>query len=162
MVKTNQKQKILIILVVILLVGVIASNKSIPKNTQLQTNIIQTKTFQSKIMKFTIGLPSNYQGQEKLGSVTVSTPKGILYIDRNGTNFDNIEDYVQDLGKKNKFILSNKKNLQINSLEAIVGNTNREKLYFIYSNYAVYTLSAKEEPLFPDLDQIAQSFRYTP
>src|SRR3990167_7780314 len=44
----------------------------------------ELKTFQSESMKFSIELSSNYQVDEKLGSVIVTTKDGEIYIDRNG------------------------------------------------------------------------------
>ena len=149
-----------IVLGVLLLVIIAYFSIKIP---QTQTDTNQTKTFRStSIMKFSIDLPNGYKAQEKLGSVTISTPNGVLYIDRNGTNFIQLEDYIKDLGVKNKFVLTNKKSLRINGLETITGIVGKEKLYFIYSNYAIYTLSAKDEVMYNALDQIAKSFRYSP
>lgn len=139
-----------------------SSTTSRPQPTAL-TNFQQTKTFHSSnVMKFSISVPASYNVIEKLGAVTISTPNGKIYIDRNGTNFDNLEDYLEDLNQKNKTILSQKLNLKIDDLIVISGIIDKRKIYFIYKNYFVYTLSTDSEALFDDLDQIAQSFNYIP
>ena len=70
--------------------------------------------------------------------------------------------YITDLHKKNKVGFTEQQVLSINGLSAIKGYVNDEKIYFIYAQYAVYTLSTREPSLYSDLDQIAQSFRYAP
>lgn len=162
----KQRGNILIILIVItaVILGFAFYNQSKTANppSSSQPTTVQTKTFQSKDLKFSIELPNGFQSEENLGSVTISTPEGTLYVDRNGTNFNSVEEYAKDLEKKNGFILSDKENLSINGLNAISGTVDKEKTYFIYTENAVYTLTSKTESLYNDLDQIAKSFRYTP
>ncbi|MDP2632622.1 MAG: hypothetical protein Q8P25_02780 [Candidatus Curtissbacteria bacterium] len=120
------------------------------------------KTVQSSTIKFSVKIPVYYNVEEKIGSMIISSSNGEIYIDKNGTNFDDLESYVKDLSQKNKFNLVDKKNLVINGLPSISGKVGEEKNYFIYKTNTVYTLSAKSEKLHSTLDQIAQSFRYTP
>lgn len=136
-----------------------SSPSSIPASSN---NAGQMKIYQSKTLKFRLNLPNEYQVEDKLGSVTISSDRGEIFIDRNGTNFENLEDYVIDLEDKNKYPLTSKKNLIINNLEAITGLGKNERIFFIYKEHFVYTISTTSKSLFNDLDQIAQSFRYTP
>lgn len=165
----KQQGNIIIILIIvaalIICITLYNQSKSISKTPQPtpSTNSQQTKTFRSSsVMKFSIEIPENYQVEEKFTNVTIATPKGSIYINRTGTNFEKVEDYINDLGTKNHFTLTDKKILQINGLKTISGIIEKEKIYFIYNDYAVYTLTAKSESLYSDLDQIAQSFRYIP
>lgn len=158
-----------IIIVLVLAGGYFVANQSIIQKKILPTQSpspsppsLELKTFQSKTMKFSIDLPDEFLAEEKLGSVTISTPEGEIYIDKNGTNFDSLEPYLKDLSLKNRFSLVDRKNLAINELSSISGTTGEEKTYFIYKNNMVYTLNVKIKGLHDDLDQIAQSFRYTP
>lgn len=166
-----QKGNTLIILVIAaaLVVGLMylnSSNKTLTTQQNgkvIPNNAEQSKTFKSSsVLKFSIELPEGFKAEEKLGSVNIGSPEGQIYIDRNGTNFSNLADYLKDLEEKNRFILLDKKSLQINGLSAIAGQVGKEKSYFIYTENVVYNLTAKTEALFDDLDQIAQSFKYTP
>jgi len=85
-------------------------------------------------MKFSIAVPISYEVVEKLGAVTISASDGKIYIDRNGTNFNGLEDYLEDLSQKNKTILSQKRNLKIDDLTAISGIIEKRKIYFLAHN----------------------------
>ena len=128
----------------------------------------ELKTFQSKDMKFSVELPSEYQANEKMGSVNITTKAGEIYIDRNGTNFNNLNDYLTDLRTKNKPLVIDEKKTSINNNQAILevikipGNEFETREYMIYNDNWVYLLFTNTQSLYPALDQIAQSFRYTP
>lgn len=164
----KQQGNILIILtiIVVFLAGLAFYNQSKPKSNPTQptsTNTLaETKTFQSKNLKFSITVPSIFQVEEKFTTVLISKGDNQIMINRNGTNFDKIEDYIKDLGIKNHFVILNKTSSQINGLEAISGKIEETKIYFLYKNNAVYSFSTNSEALYNDLDQIAQSFKYTP
>ncbi len=104
-----------------------------------------TKLFKSsKTMKFSIEVPSDYIVEEKFAAVTITTPLGEkIYIDKNATNLNNISDFIKDLEIKNKSDLSDKRNITINNLSAISAEDNKEKDYFIYTEYNVYLLYTK-------------------
>lgn len=180
MFKTAQKGNVLIVLLIISLaiVGVIIylqfhpaistknPNSSLsPINQSTKTNTTkQTKTFRSSnVMKLTIELPVDYQVTERLGSVTILSPKDEqIYIERNGTNFSNLQDYIKNSRNNIDIKLQNRQYLRINGLEAVSGFIDGEKIYFILAENVVYLISTKNSSLFTDLDQLAQSFRYTP
>lgn len=122
----------------------------------------QTKTFQSKNLKFSIVVPANFQVEEKFTRVTITAPDGLIYITRSGTNFSNLDDYLYDLENKNHFNLKNRQKFSRDSLTIISGFKDKEKEYFIFVDNWVYLLSTSSESLFDDLDQIAQSFKYIP
>ncbi|KKR11039.1 MAG: hypothetical protein UT39_C0012G0061 [Candidatus Woesebacteria bacterium GW2011_GWA1_39_21] len=86
----------------------------------------------------------------------------VIYININGTNYSDLTDYLNDLEVKNKFTLTNKKDLIVASYPAITGMIEKDKFYYIYVRGIVYSLSTKDVDLYSDLDLIAQSFRYTP
>lgn len=171
--KTVQKGNILIILVVITAVMVAGliyyktnSTKLAPPSEpspKISTNSAeQTKIFQASSLKFTIELPVGYQAAEKLESVKITTKTGEILIGKNGTNFNNLDDYIKNSRNNITTRLTNRKELKINGLDAISGFIDGEKIYFIYVENTVYLISTNTSPLFNDLDQIAKSFRYTP
>lgn len=134
---------------------------NLQKDSILQT--VNTKEFKSSgVMDFTIRIPHDYQIIEKFGSVTISGPSGEILLAQNGTNYTNLADYIDDSRNNLKSKLYNRKNLTIERLEATSGFIEQEKFIFIYAEYNVYILSAKNADLYDDLDQIAQTFQYTP
>ena len=123
----------------------------------------QLKTFKSSsTMKLTINVPIDSLVEEKFGSVTIAIKDEKIYVDQNGTNFDNLKGYLEDLKIKNRFTLLDEKEVEINGQKALMGFINDEKIYFIYNKYHINTISTKSKSLYSALDQIAQSFRYTP
>lgn len=143
--------------------GLTLTNFLIGENQSSQTKIFQS----SDVMKFSITVPVGYDVSEYLGSATVNAgDKGKILIGRSGTNFNNLNDYLDDLNIKNKVEIVDKRPLLINGSEAsrqemINDNEKNRITYFIYINNWVYSISTSSESLFGDLDQIAKSFRYT-
>lgn len=174
MTKKNKKKisstLIIFIVVISIIVAILYSRTSkdnapfseLQSNTNIN-NQQDTKTFQSSsVMKFSIVSPKNYQIIEDLGSVTINIDGGKILIGRNGTNFTNLQDYIENSRNSLKTRILDKKELTIDGLEAILGKVGAEKYYFIYVDGWVYSLSTSSPALFDDLDTIAQSFRYTP
>lgn len=143
--------------------------KSLNKPTQssvqpspLNTNRIYT----SKAMKFSIEVPSNYSIQEKFATVTIVTQGKIIHIDTNGTNFTDLDQYLESLSRNNKLIFLNLEKLSINKLSAVkttIQQPREEKIYFIHTpDWTVYSISTTSLDLYNEIDQIAQSFKYIP
>lgn len=157
-------------------VGYLASRQLINKKPQ-QTLQIQTptptsqplKTFKSNsVMKFSIRIPEDFSIEEKFTRVKLNKNEEDIYIEKVGTNFSNVEDYLADLHKSNKTQILSQETKKIGSYIAILEtikspNKNAiEKVYSIYVDNFIYTFSTSSESLYDDLDQIAQSFRYIP
>lgn len=128
----------------------------------------QFKTFKSSsVMKFTIDVPSNFSVEENLGRVKITAPDGQIFIDRNGTNFNNLKDYLKDLDMKNKTQILENKTTNINGYDATIrslkfSSGENQKTFVIFANNWIYNIFTNSENLYSTLDQIAQSFRYTP
>lgn len=161
-----------IVIVLILTAGYFTLTKNGAINLQTKNPRVQSpsptpqlKTFKSSsVMDFNVEVPNEFSVEEKHGSVIISNQNEKISILQNGTNFKNINDYLEFLKEKNRFRLTDEKSLQINGLSVVTGFIEDEKIYLIFSkeNYTVYSLSTKSKDLYSDLDQIAQSFRYTP
>jgi len=164
------KHGLIILIVFIFLFGIVIylaanANKDYTPETNSSTNTEEkTKIFRSSsVMKFSIVVPSNYEVVERLGNVTITTNAKEIYVDRSGTSFETLESHLDNLSKLNQLTILDKENLTINSLPAMKGTINGKKHYFIYgAPWTVYSIFTSFPSLFPDLDQIAQSFRYTP
>lgn len=165
---------VLLVLVVILL-GVVYTifrnkdNEKLQNKTSEEVYAVPTlqqvdlKTFKaSSAMDFTIELSSNYQIIEDGPTVIISGQNGRILVGQNGTDYDNLKDYIKNSKNDLEDLLSRRNNLIINGLESINGFIDKEKIYLIYIDNKVYFLSTTDVELYPDLDQIAQSFQYTP
>ena len=128
------------------------------------------KTFQSKFLKFSILIPKSYETNETLSYVDLIQGQLKINISKNSTNFLKVTDYVNDFDKKRvRLNVKNEKIGNINELESISrleeftsGPITQQKIYYFYTDNKVYTISTSSPSLYPDLDQIAQSFHYTP
>ena len=163
--RENKFLSFIAVIIVILFAGAIytvVNSGNLYKNTT-DNQQASNQIYKSKAMKFSIEVPSDFQVEENLPTITVKNAKGVVYIDRSGTNFENLEEYLENLSKLNHFIISNKENVSINTLPAVKGIIDGKKHYFIYAApWTVYSIFTSSRALFDDLDTIAQSFKYTP
>lgn len=117
-------------------------------------------------MKLTISYPSHYQAKERFNRLTFEDNQDRINININGTNFDSLQGFLNDLDEKNKVSIKSYSNLTIDDYRAIarqeIIGKSIPKIYYIYVDYSVYTLSTSSPALYDDLDQIAKSFKYAP
>jgi len=175
-IKDSQNLKrILLVLLVLIIGGILISTKitfdqinklgnaPTPSTNSADKNIAgQKKTYSSKFMKFSIEVPQNFTVNERFATVTITSPEGKIIIDRNGTNYSDLDSYLDNLSELNKLEIRNKEKLEINSLSTIKAFIGKEKVYFIYYDYWLFPISTTSEELYDELDQIAQSFKYQP
>lgn len=156
---------ILLVVFSVLFYKNVLNNESSKLLNQSQQN--QKTTYSSPSLKLKINIPTRYQVAEAFNRITLSNASGRIIIDSTGTNFKTIDEYLEDLTQKNNLNISSKQKLVIDGKEAIEivakGREQTEKDIMIYATeWTVYTFSTTSEELYPDLDQIAQSFKYTP
>ena len=144
------------------------------KKSDLTPSIIPTQTFKtfksSNVMDFTVQIPNYYQAMEKLTYVDFSKDNLRINVSKNNSNYSNLVDYLKWFdGTRKGLQVNNEKNIEIGGYEGILrienfslGLVNQQKIYYLLVNGVIYTLSTSSPLLYPDLDQIAQSFRYTP
>lgn len=166
--KNNASLFIVVIILAVAVLGVYFTNfyQQTVKNTSPTQQNRQPKTYTSNFLKFTINIPEKYIVQEKDADVALKW-QGEIDIGRTGTNFSSVGEYVSDLEIKNHMTVLTKRIQTINSNSSISGFINyfdgrREKIYFVYANNWIFRISTSSETLYDDLDQIAQSFKYTP
>ena len=142
----------------------ISYNQPTPTNTQSSSQI-----FSSKKLKFRLQVTDNWQVKEDLTFVNLISEKGKINISRIATNFDTVDTYLKDFDSKRNINVAEVNYLKIDGYNAIsrievfnAGPITKQKVYFIYIDNWVYSVSTSFPALFPVLDQIAQSFRYTP
>lgn len=147
---------------------VIQGRYIIKQNNELPQ--VNNSVFTSEINKFSIDLEKvSYENiKEDYNEMSIITNLGRIQVGKIGTNFDNVDDYVNNLAQKNSLLIVDKENLLIDDYPSVkstvtfpVSKSKNEKTYFIYpTEWTVYTLSTDSEALYDDLDQIARSFRY--
>lgn len=138
-----------------------------PKATLLSK---QLNTFHSNLLKFDIEIPLGLEVEEKTSFVDLKRDKSKINISKAGTNIGSISDYVSYFDSKRVGMsVTDQKRLTINGNESIdrienfsAGSIVQQKIYYIYVSNIVYTIATSSPSLYSDLDQIAQSFRYTP
>jgi len=130
---------------------------------------VNDRWYHSSILKFSILVPAEYTIEDQQITVTLHNKKGDIIVSRVGTNFKNIESFLDDLQIKNKLEIVSTYKSKINELDTLKTNIkyfggpkNGEITYYFYKNYAVYSLSTSVPTLFSDLDTIAHSFHYIP
>lgn len=174
----NSKSFLLLILVSVIIAivasGIIIAGKSsntqnIPKETSQNKNGSNLKTFKSsETLKFSIKFPNNFTAEEKFSTVTLTSNNEIILISRNGTNLISLAKYLDYFDSKRKLTVNESEEIRIENYQAVARLVTfkeekiKQKSIFIYIDNNVYIISTENEALFSDLDQIAQSFRYTP
>lgn len=129
----------------------------------------QTKTYQSKKLKISIQISTVWTVSEKISFIDLNSDKGKINISRIATNFDNANSYLKDFDSRRTIQISQSEENKISGYDSVnrieifnTGPIKQQKVYYIYINNWVYSLSTSQESLYNDLDKIAQSFRYLP
>lgn len=127
-----------------------------------------TKTFESKVMRFSIETPVEFTIVNKEPVIELNSPKGRVLISRNGTNFDTIEKYLVDFDARRRLKISEENKIIIEGRDTISRmmtfpeEKTEQKSYFLLVDNAVYTFSTSTPSLYSTLDQIVQTFKYLP
>ena len=144
------------------------------RETSIKTQNVETpefglNSFRSDNLDFTVYIiPQRFEIKEGLSYVEFRSGEGVVDSGRNdATGFEDLNGYLTDLDEINKTKdISEIRELEINGYPTRVRDEVRGlvkfRMYYIYVDDWVYVFSTKSESLYSDLDQIAQSFRYTP
>lgn len=135
-----------------------------PSANSYPTQTIAINNYQSDLLNFSIDYPSTVRMELHDTTVTLFGTNSVdyIYISRASTNFENIQDYVEDLSVKNHFTVVDRIQYQQYGQDILTGIVDHDKTYFIYIDGWVYTISTSSPELYDELDQIARSFRYIP
>ena len=132
--------------------------------------LLDSKEFKSSTIGFSVAVPKGYEINEKLTYVELILNGEKIIISKSSTELKDAISYVADFdGKREELTVDEQKQITVNSLPGIVrvekftvGPIGQQKVYYIYADGDVITLSTSTKSLYSDLDQIAQSFQYTP
>lgn len=183
----NQSGKIVLVLVLLILVfgaaiyfflpllkqessEQVALSLVTPKNTSPEASLssIMHKEYFSEDFKMKVISPDGFQVIDSFPSLSFNSKDKKIEIIRNGTNFDNLEDYIEEFDAKRRVEeLSREEELLENypviKREVIYKDDKIKQLsYYLYVENFVYIFSTSDKSLYPVLDQIVQSFEYKP
>lgn len=145
-----------------------SKNLKVTPNDIPSPTISQSKPFKSSNLDFTVNTPQGYEIEEDIISVEFRKGRESISTSRNdATGFENLTEYLNDIDEKNKTEeISEIRELKIDGYPTRVREEKRGQIkfrfYYIYVDGWVYVFSTPSESLYSNLDQIVQSFRYTP
>lgn len=165
---------LLILVVSILIGGIFVYLKYFPKQEKpnltpqgTQPPTAEPKTFESSTLDFTVQLPEEYEVEQGITFVDFNKGVNSMGAGRAAHAFNSLSEFIVDIDEKNKTKdVEEIRELEINGYPSRIRNELRGgvkvRMYYIFTNDWVYVFSTEAESLYSDLDQIAQSFRYTP
>ncbi len=157
--KNNKKFIYLIFIAIVLVIGfVVFKIYSHTNYNNISDNQTQSNLYTSPSLKLSINVPVIYKISNGMNSIFFTNNIGEIRITRQGTNFNDLNGYLTNLGSD----IKNKEESVINGVNSTSGIIDDQKYYFIYVNNWVYSLSTSSPALYGDLDTIARSFKYTP
>ncbi len=171
MIQKNQLILLICILLIVPLitvfVGLTKISKKISTLTQNQ-KVNRRERYQSKILQFSVEIPNYFHVQDESLTINFISSKGTITIIRNGTNFNTLYDYIKEFDSRRRIKIVSTEKKSINGYESIFrtiefpAGKSTQRSDYIYINNWVYILSTSSKNLYSDLDQIAQSFKYSP
>lgn len=150
----------LIILIAVVLAWVFTQpNLQKPTNYENYSEDNSSSTdFESRYLDFTIELPPSFQTEDETSRITINSDKGQIIVNREGTQFKNLADYLNDFDQLTTLnIISENKSVTDGdeSIARLFESTDvtggKEKIYFIYKPNVVYLISTTEPELYDDL-----------
>lgn len=119
-------------------------------------------TYKSDFLNITFSVPEGFQAEENYTNIVLTSSEGSISINKTSTNFSTLNEYLVYIQNMNNFTLDGVEELTIGEKLAISGMIGDEKITYIYpSRNVVYSVSTTSPDLYDELDQVAQSFRYT-
>ncbi len=127
--KKGFAQVIVLVLILTAIAGVgyfLLKQESVQKTNTPISPIQETqkqglKTFRSSSrMSFSIETPSEYSIEERFNTVTITTPKGKIYVDSISTNFDDLDSHLEALEKLNDIKFTNKEKIVVDGQEVLI------------------------------------------
>ena len=175
----NKKLVLFLVLVSFLVLGIIfaytkTNNQStVTYNSQKTIKSSNFKTIEHTTVndKFSIEVPSNYRVEKDLTYLKlVNNNDKEIVITWIASDFDNLTDHLDRLGKLNKIPIELDGNIIVDGdIEKVYshvyeeGTTHlklKERTYSIYKQGWVYSITASNESLYGDLNMIATSFQF--
>src|SRR3989337_3905388 len=123
-----------------------------PSSSGTETQKVHvSQRFKSRNLDFEVQIPKDYEINEKLTFVELKFNQYLIDIIRNGTNFDLLEEYLENFDKTRKLKTEEQENELINNYQAVrrietnLDSGVKEKVYYFFVDSWVYTLSTSSE-----------------
>lgn len=152
---------ILTIIVVLTKTPAANNNTNIPRVTH-------ERLFQSKNLQLSVQIPENFEIQDDPLTLTLISSTGSILVVRNGTDFSNLEDYMREFDTRRNLKVLTSAIKKIKEYDATFRTVEfpderiTQRSAYIYIKNSVYIFSTQSKNLYDTLDQIANSFEYTP
>src|SRR3989344_4274171 len=157
------------LILIVLIIGVIIVGYYLLAKPQNQTtapipspsiSTAQPEVYTSDLFKLKIVIPIDFNAEEKFNTITLKKENQEIRINRNGTNYSNLPDYIKDLSKKNKLSIEEinveeKNGNQLVTTQYFTEPNKERKTIFIYKDYFVYSISSDTPGLFNEIDEIS-------
>ena len=129
------------------------------KNTPAFPSPVSTtaRTFTASAVMggFTIDVPEGFEVEEKFTTVSMKKNNNEILVTFTGTDYKSLQEVISSLNRETGNITF----LIIDDKSAAVETSTSRKAYYIYKDYALYSIFTNSPSFYPDLDQIVQSFR---
>jgi len=166
--KPTNKNKPIVIIVTFIVVALAFLLYYPTEHIQAPSETVSTKTFNSETLNVSLQIP-NKSSIEELGATIdfkFDNKNSTINLVRSGNEFNDFGEYLQHMDENNQVKVIEEKRLSINGYQVarrIIKVSENENLlsYEIAAGNAIFSLSTSSPSLYSDLDQIAQSFRYT-
>ena len=164
------KRKLILTIFAVFLVAIywILFTQNIQKNKSITPPTNKSSFFTSPYALFNINYPSYFdiEYDETITILKDSSNKGEIIINRNGTNFTDINSYLSDFDLKRTVKTQPCPSIHTQyiffcRLETFENLQITQKIYYLQISTWVYTISTTTPELYDELDQIVKSFRYT-
>ena len=170
----KQPAVLLILLAFVLVVGTLVYLKYSSRQDKVIFNpqttgspVSKLKMYKSLELDFSTQLPTSYIVDVKFTHLDLKNTTGSIGVDRNAHTFASLKEYLADVDDRDQLPSVNIiKEFLVNKHQVVVRDELRGgvkvRMYYIFTNDWVYVFSTESESLYSDLDQIVQSFQYTP
>lgn len=166
--KKSELRKILLISTIFLAILIVLIILVNPYLIGLNNNFNNQNIYNFKNLQLSLIRPVNWEISENRSYADLIDGDDKINVSRNGTNFSNINDYLNDFDSKRTIEVELEQELTNNGYAMVKrvekfngGPVNEQKVYYIYVSNWVYALSTSSESLYDELDQITRSFKYT-
>ncbi len=166
--KTSVYDLLLILLIIMAISGfiILRIGKNGSSRAQLRDKQPQSYTYRSKAMKMSVLIPDSFKIETKNNSMAFISQEESIEINRIATNFDTVTEYFENLAIQNKYTKYQTTPIRIHDADSLLveidASGKQQRIYLIYVDHWVYSISATSSTLYAIQDSMAESFVYVP
>lgn len=159
---------LLILLIIMAISGfiILRIEKNGSSRAQLRDKQSQSYTYHSKSMRMSLLVPDSFKIESKNNTITFSSQDGDIEVARIATNFDTVSEYFENLAAQNKYTEYQTTPLRIHDADSLLVEIavqgKPQRIYFIYVDHWIYSISTTKMAFYTIQDSMAESFSYIP